>query len=351
MKTVKVCSACGVPKEISGSSRWENNGTINALRTPGQRSLLYEVEGIDGLFRNIEQLVGQSVNRVIAEGKRKNTLQFLEGYFSGIMGALVRTTMGRRRVYTTVASLGAIFGYGHFEVRDIKRGEHVTIYGRNVYCMPLFTGDLLATFNVIERLPASVLIEGEDGGYMITVKRAEKLEEELSSRLEPVILTPKPGNIHFDTCSSCGAPIDLKEWDFDLEEGIITDSTTGRRMASLGIEQVDAVLRELEAELGEEFAAVVLQAQRDYTVSKLGKEEMAKGRSYLRLFLALRGMGNLVEYEHDDIRLKATVENARPPLLVAGILYGIFELLTGRESSIDYTLQDDGTLDVRVEAS
>jgi hypothetical protein len=349
MKKIKVCVACGVPKEISGGSRWENNGTVSAFRTPGQRSLLYEVEGIDGLFRNIEKLVGQSVNRVIAEGKRKNSQQFLEDYFSGVTGLLART-VGRRRVYTTIASLGATFGYGHFEIRDIKRGEYVTIFARNVYSLPLLTGDLVATFNVTERLPASVLIKEEGGGYMITVKRGEESEEELSSRLEPVLLVPKPGNISYDTCSSCGAPLDLKEWRFDLEKGIITDTTTGRRMASLGIEQIDAVLRELEAELGKEFTEVILQAQRDYTVSKLGKEEMAQGQSYIRHFFALRGMGNLVGYEVGDTRLEATVENARPPLLVAGLLYGTFELLSGRGSGIDYTLHDDGTLDVRVEA-
>jgi hypothetical protein len=350
MKRIKVCSVCGVPKEISEGTRWENNGTVSALRTPGQRSLLYEVEGIDGLFRNVEKIVGQSVNRVIAEGKRKNTQEFLEGYFSGITGLLART-VGRRRVYSTIAGLGAIFGYGHFEIRDIKRGEYVTIYGRNVYSLPLLVGDLLATFNVTERLPAEVHIEERGDGYMITVNRGEKTEEDLSSRLEVIPLVPKPGDIHFDPCRACGAPIDLRKWRFDTEEGIITDTTTGRRMASMGIDQIDAVLRELEAELGKEFAEIILQAQRDYAVSNLGKEEMAQGRSYVRHFFALRGMGNLVEYEVNDARLEAVVENARPPLLVAGILYGIFELLSGRESGIDYDLHDDGSLHIRVEAN
>lgn len=269
-------------------------------------------------------------------------------YLSGVTGLLART-VGRRRVYASIARLGATFGYGHFEVRDIKRGEYATIFARNIYCLPLLTGDLVAAFNVTERLPADILIEEEGGGYMIKIKRGEESEGELSSRLEPVLLVPKPGNIRYDTCSFCGAPIDLKEWRFDLEEGIITDTTTGRRMATMGMDQIDAVLRELEAELGKEFAEVILQAQRDYTVSKLGKEEMAQGQSYIRHFLSLRGMGNLVGYELDETRLEATVENARPPLLVAGILYGIFELLTGRESGIDYTLHDDGTLDVRAE--
>lgn len=349
MKKIQVCASCGVPKEISEGSRWENDGTISALRTPGQRSLFYEVEGIDSLFRNIGEIIGLPVNRIIAEGKRKNTLDFLEGYFSGIMGMLART-IGRRRIYMTIADLGAIFGYGHFEIMDVKRGEYVKIIGRNIYSLPLLMGDLLATFNFTERLPASVLVEEKDGGQIITIRRGEKPEEELSSRLEPVPYAPKPGDIRFEKCASCGAPTEMKSWDFDLEEGVITDNTTGRRMASMGIDQIDAVLRELQEELGEEIITVILQAQRDYTRSDLEADEMGKGHSYLRHFFALRGMGNLVSYELDGSRLEASIENARPPLLVAGIMYGIFELLSAVEGKLEYELLDDGTLEVKVTA-
>jgi hypothetical protein len=346
---IKVCDSCGVPREISKSSCWGSGGTISSLRTPGQRSLFYEAEGIDGLFRNVEALVGQSVNRIVAEGKRKNSLDYLEVYFSGVKGVLARS-VGRRRVYMTIADLAAIFGYGHFEVLEIKRGEYVRVYGRNLYCIPLLTGDLMATFNVIEGLPASVLVEEEDAGQMITVSRGERPDEELSARLEPELLIPKPGDIRFDTCASCGAPADLKDFDFYLEEGIITDTNTGRRMASLGIDQVDAVLRELHAELGEEVAAVILQAQRDYVKGNLGVGEMGRGYPYVRRFLALRGLGNLVEYECDDDRMYAVIENARPPLLVAGIMWGIFELLSSLEGELRYELGDEGTLEVDIAA-
>ncbi len=350
MKKIKVCSSCGVPREISKSSLWGSGGTISSLRTPGQRSLFYEAEGIDGLFKNIEALVGQSVNRIVAEGKRKNSLDYLEVYFSGVKGMLARS-VGRRRVYMTIADLAAVFGYGHYELVEIERGEYVKVYGRNMYCIPLLTGDLMATFNVIERLPASVLVEDKDDGQIITITKGEKPDEELSSRLEPVLLTPKPGDIRFDTCPSCGAPADLKDFDFYLEEGIITDKSTGRRMASLGIDQVDAVLRELEAELGEEIATVILQAQRDYVKSNLGVGEMGRGYDYIRHFLALRGLGNLVEYEFADGRMEAVIENARPPLLAAGIMYGIFELLSSLEGELQYELGDEGTLRVNITAA
>jgi hypothetical protein len=350
MKKIKVCASCGVPKELSVESNWGSDGTISSLANTGQRSLLYETEGINSLFGNIEALVGQSVNRIVAEGKRKESLNFLQDYFSGVKGMLARS-IGRRRVYMTIASLAAIFGYGHFELMDIKKGAYVKVYGRNMYCTPLLTGDLMAAFNIIERLPANVHVDEKDGGQIITVRQGEEPDEELSSRLEPVILPPKPGNIHFDICASCAAPTGLTSCDFDFEEGIITDTKTGRRMAFLTVDQIDAVLRELEEELGEDIVAVILQAQRDYIKNNFGAEEMGKGYQYLRYFLALRGLGNLVKYEIDDAGMEAVIENARPPLLVAGIMHGIFELLSALEGKIEYRTLDDGTLEVKVTAA
>ncbi|RJP34674.1 MAG: hypothetical protein C4536_02435 [Actinobacteria bacterium] len=349
MKELKACPECGVPDEVSQSTRWESNGTIAGLRTPGQRSLYFEVAGINGLFENIEKQVGQSVNRIIIEGKRKNTLEYLEDYFSGVMAAMVRS-LGRRRIYMAIARLGAVAGYGNFEILEIKRGEHVRVYGRNIYSIPLLKGDLMAAFNFTERLPASVTMQEKEDGYLMKIEPGEKPDEDLSSRLEPVLSHPKPGDIHYDTCALCGAPAELKNWLFDLGEGTITNGTTGRRLASLGIDQVDAVLRELQAELGEDFENIILQAQRDYVKDVLGAEEMGGGKPYLRRFFALRGMGNLVSYELGDDRLRAVVENARPPLMVAGILYGIFELLTERAGEIDYSLRDGGDLEVEVAA-
>ena len=347
MSSIKVCSHCGVPLEISKGSRWENNGTISALATPGQRSLWYEGEGFNTLFRNIEELVGLPIDRIIIEGKRKNSLEYLQDFLSGIRGFLARALM-RRKVYNSISDLGAIFGYGHFDVLDIAKGEQVKIYGRNIYSIPLLMGDLMATFNVMEGLSADIEVEEDNGGFLFTITPGDQPESELTSRLQIQALTPKPGDLSYDPCPKCGLPLDLMEYEWNLDEGTITDSSTARQMASLGMEHIDAVFRELEAELGEDIARVIVQAQRDYTKQVLTEEELEGGSGYFNRFFALRGMGNLVQFDMSDDALAATVENASPPLMVAGILQGIFEASTAKESSIEHTRGDDGTLKVSV---
>lgn len=349
MPKIKVCPECGVPRVLSRGNKWESDGSISAVITEGKRGLFYEVDGFNGLFANLERSMGLPIDHIIAEGNRKNSLEYLQGLFHGIRGVLARSIF-HRRVYNSIADLGAIFGYGHFEILDVKPGESVKVYGRNIYCMPMFTGDLMGTFNMMERLPARLDIEERDGGHVITVTEGDRPEEEFSSRLETEAVSLKPGDIDYERCPECGLPTDFENLEFDLKEGIITDRVTGRRMATTGMEQTAAIFRELEAELGEDVVEAILDAQRAYIKDTMDRQEMEKGYPYLRRFLAFRGMGNLVRYDLRGDGLDAAVDNASPPLLVAGMLQGIFELLSGSESDLTYRRGEDGTLEVNVKA-
>jgi len=208
----------------------------------------------------------------------------------------------------------------------------------------------MAAFNIMQGLSAQVKIEEKEDGYVFTVVPGEDPELELSSRLETEALPVKPGDIDFEQCPRCGVPLYFKECTWDFDEGTITDNMTGRNMSSLGMEHIAAVFRELEAELGEDIARVIMTAQRDYIKGALLKKELEKGYPYFVLFFALRGMGNLVQFDMSDNALAAAVENASPPLMVAGILQGIYEAKSDRESTCDYKRGDDGTLSVSIQA-
>lgn len=349
MSKIKVCPECGVPRILSDGNRWESNGSISAIVTEGKRGFFCEASGFTELFSNLEKSMGMSIDRIVSEGNRKNSAEYLQGLFSGFKGTLARTFF-HSRVYESITDLGTIFGYGHFEILDIRRGKSVTVYGRNIYCVPMFIGDLAGTFNVMEDLPAKVDIREEGLGQIITVTEGEKPEEELTSRLQTAPARMKPGDIAYKRCPSCGLPTEFDNLVFDFEEGVITDKVTGRRMTTTGMEQIVAIFRELEAELGEDVVQAILDAQRLYVRGALDREEMEQGYPYLRRFLAFRGMGNMVSYDLRSDGLDAVVENASPTLLLAGMLQGIFELLSDRESACEYRLREEGTLEIAIRA-
>src|SRR5690606_23413346 len=125
-------------------------------------------------------------------------------------------------------------------------------------------------------------------------------------------------------------------------------TVTGRHMAFLGPEEIEIILRELEVELGEDIPRTIVEAQRQYVIEALGQSEFEKSPGYLRRQLAMRGLGNLVDLDLANERLDVVVENASPSLLVAGIMQGIYELITGNTSSYDLDRDGDGTLRMTV---
>lgn len=346
----KACSYCGVPREFSRENRWNSDGTVTQTANPDHRVIFYEAEGMDRLIGNLEDLVGVPLDRIVIEGKRKSTLNYLESMFSGVKLFLIRTFL-RRKVYETISGRGSVLGYGHYDLLHVKAGDHIDVFGRNIYSLLLFSGDLAAVFNKVEGLPAELSFEEMDDGYKITVSQGKELEEEIASRLQRRVIPRKPGDISYKRCPSCGMPLEFIGYTWDLEEGTITDDATGRRMAVLGAEGIDSIFRELEQELGEEVSRTIVEAQRQYVVETLQSGEMEQGIDYLVRQVALRGMGNLVDYRLHRDSLEAVVENAVPPLLVAGMLQGIYELLSGRASTCRYGRGDDGTLAVEIESA
>ena len=348
MAGTRVCSYCGVPREFSKENSWNSDGTITQTKNPDHRVLFYEAEGMNRMLSNLEELVGVLIDRIVIEGKRKSTYHYLQGMFSGIKLLIIKALL-RRRVYETISARGAMLGYGHYELLDFKAGEYIKVFGRNIYSRTLFSGDIAAVFNLVEGIPAGLEFEEKDGGMVITVVPGEELEGEIATRLERKVLKPTPGEISYDRCPKCGIPSEFKDYTWDLEEGTITDDNTGRRMAILGSEGIESVFRELEAELGEEIARTIIEAQRIYVIETLHPEEVQQHPDYLVRQLALRGMGNVVSFDLSEGGIRATVDNALPHLLVVGLLQGIFELFSGSGSKCEYELDDRGRLSFSAE--
>jgi hypothetical protein len=349
MKKDAVCGRCGVPRDFSNNQTWGDNGTITQAGNERFRVVILDVDLVSGIFSGIQEMLGIPIDHITTEAKRKGTVEYILQLFSGFKLSLLRA-FAHRQAYERLTIVGAQFGYGHFEVRDVRRKKYAVAYGRNIYYMPFMLGDLQATFNVVEGLSAQVGLEEKDGGYLFNLHPGEE-DFELASRMQRSLIPPKPGDVRFERCGSCGAPLALEGLVWDLHEGILTDTARGQRLCVIDPEQVDSVLRELETELGEDISRAIIDVARRHTVATFELDESSREDAYINRFLSLRGLGNLVRYDCGTHYLQAVIDNASPPLLVTGMLQGICDLIKGGSSECVFTRSRDGSLQLDINAA
>ncbi|MBN2169180.1 MAG: hypothetical protein JW738_08040 [Actinobacteria bacterium] len=349
MTKSKNCSYCGVPEAFHADVQWTSDGTIHQKWNPDHRRFFYETSGLDLLFKNLKELLGDTIDHIVVEAVRKTTYDYFDSLFSGIKGQAIRA-LPRKKLYEKVAEMGPTFGIGHLELMDVKRHDYVKIRGRNIYSTLLHKGDLVGIYNSIEGVPAEVHVEENGGSCVFTITAGDKSSDDLSERLERVVLPRKPGELDFKKCPDCGLPLYLNDCHWNIGEGIITDNKTKRNMSLIGPEGLDAIFRELEDELGEDIPRIIIEAQRRYVVDTFKPTELGQEAENLEFLLALRGMGNLVQFILGDDLMQAVVENADPPLMVAGMLEGFFELITVKKSESEYIQSNDGTLEIRIKS-
>ncbi|MGQ9476367.1 MAG: hypothetical protein ACUVSI_09790 [Actinomycetota bacterium] len=176
--------------------------------------------------------------------------------------------------------------------------------------------------------------------------------EVLKERLELTFYHPTEGDLELERCERCGSPLKLSEtcaW--DLENGIVTNRATGYRMAVLGPGLMDTVFEALEWELGEEIPRLVVDAQRRFTREGFVPMDLTMGLPELREQFALRGLGNLRELEVGEKGASLTLENSCMQLLLVGTLQGTYERAFRRDSSVDWEVDEEGSLRVEVKGT
>jgi len=366
------CPSCHVPLFIGKELWWGDDGVIHLARSPHNRMVLYESNIIDNLFRGVEEIIGLSIEHIVIESRRREVRKYIEGVFpawmrrplvalnetlSGVpvlggMAALARRSLGKA-LAGRVFEVGRVYGYGDarlgplWEEGDVHPWRSTVV--RRPYSVLFFAAECLASVEAFEgREHRVVYRQLEDGVYLFEVRPGEHpvaLRERLERRRYPL----KPGDVHYERCPECGVPREVARLDWDLERGIITDPESGRRMALFGPHAVDAVLRDLEAELGEEVPAAVVEAQRRYVKSRAGGENWRRrGTTFLRMG-ALRGLGYVARFEADEKRLSVTIHNACMPYLSVGMAQALYETAMGRDrSEAHWRLGDDGDLEMEI---
>jgi len=373
MSQTELCAECEVPLMIGREQKWDNNGVIPLALNPRRRSVFYESDVVDNLFEGIGDLIGVPVDHMVIESRRRDVRRFIERTFPSQIEESIRlqeemesekdpevrevkrrNLLEIRKFYNfQVNEVGKIYGYGNIQFSD--RWDKADDYAwrtqviSNPHSMLFYPAEMLGSVEGFDQ--ADMRVEYEETGedtYAVTAHPGSH-PVELKQRLRRKRYEFKPGDIEFERCSTCGVPLEVARCKWDLEAGTIIDSFTGRRMAIYGPQAMEAVLDDLEAELGEVIPEAVIESQRRYIKSAWKEEEWRKDASAFRRMIAARGVGNLTHFEGDRQGLTLTIENSCMHLLMVGAIQALVEMAYRAEgSNYEWDITEDGDLTVSI---
>ncbi|MBN2027431.1 MAG: hypothetical protein JW854_11795 [Actinobacteria bacterium] len=349
---MKTCSVCGAPKKLTGNHKWLSGGTIVEKNNPSHRMIFVENDNILEVFKLIQEILGLSLEKVVIESQRKATYDYVNSILPAVIRKIVRFT-SYRPVVRNLTMLGKTYGLGDVSLLDMHikggEGDYVKLGIRNPFFLPAFCGMVAGAMEVVTGHDCSVSYQEKSPGYYEVTTFVSTHPKEFVERLHWREYGNKPGDAVLDECPGCGGPSILADYDFDIEAGTISRRASGRRMVIDGPAEFEAILDELERELGEDISQILIEAQRRFVKMGFYDTDEVQDVGTFRDHLALRGFGNLKEISFAGGRLSVHLENPCLHLLLVGLVLGFFELVFKREGRVDWELADGGDLRVEVE--
>ncbi|RJP27704.1 MAG: hypothetical protein C4536_13385 [Actinobacteria bacterium] len=354
MKATGTCGECGVPLGIASNLNWNANGTITQKGDPRHRLVFFESDNLDRLWNRLSQILGvttEHIWEVVIGSKSRATRAFLHRTLPWGVSFLAHF-VGYRSMIKTIESQGLVMGYGKITVggQYPRRGrpERVTVYIEDPYSLPFFCGDFKGAAEVLEKRWAGIdwqALDSRRHQVDVTMREARLEDESFMLREE---IAGKPGDMGYELCGTCGTPLDLRQFTWDLEAGIIRDSRSGRRLAFFGTAGMLAVFDELVHELGERVIDAVIEVERENALAALSVEEARSGYQGLRYLAAIRGLGLISSLEMEGDRLTLRMSNPSLPGYIVGLAVAVFELVSGRRGKPAWSIEPDTDLYVEI---
>ncbi len=353
MSEMAFCPECGVPGYVTGEHTWLNNGEIVQKRDLRNRMVFFEGENIDPLLSNIEEIIGLPIEHIVITTVRRA----VSAYVSLLVPEDVKEKIQKKEldpvpIALAMMDVGKMMGYGgqelvgyQYEGRD---DDYYTVKMLEPFSVPIVCGTIVGAVEAVlggDR-GFNYKKEGPDT-YVVTVFPSPH-PEELERRM---LLSPydhRDGDVDLERCAGCGGPAALSAYLWDMERGTCVNKESGRRMVMIGPQELDLIFAELEQELGEAISEVVVEAQRRFTRSGFYSLDDVGSEEEFRDLLAVQGLGNMRGIKVNREGLRMRLENAALPLMLVGIMQGVYENALDVESRVEWKLSGEGDLDIEV---
>jgi hypothetical protein len=351
---LKLCPKCGAPQEQAKECLWLNSGAIVLAADMMRRQCLIESENLDRMFAVLKEMGMRDIHDVVIGIARSRRAGRTRENIPAEVRSMVRNgLLSLEALFPNLRADTRFHGFGDCKLGGFRYEDggdnYLTIEVSNCYSQELFLGafvglceaflDLRLSFAVKDLsknlCEMQVLLPGESTPFVESLPGEEYCHRD--------------GDIELERCAKCGSPALLSGFTWNPTAGIIRNSI-GSRMVILDPQVLDMIFKEAEERLGRPASAAIIDCQRRFTHSR-GKVFYRFDVDEIRAELAVRGLGELKEFEVDSSRLAMRIDNAACPLIVAGSMQALFESCSGRESMIDWESPESGTLAVEVTAA
>jgi hypothetical protein len=363
---ISVCPECGVPETLTQEHLWLNNGEFVQTRQQDARLAFFECDNFDPLYRNIGEIIGVPIERMIIDITARGFQSYLSRFIPRELKDLLRNLNpddeagvqqcdkileGLNETSMTIARMN---GNGRYEVKELRYQHLDTDFARiwiyEPYSIPTVVGGFLGQVRAMLGTSDNEVEYHQISPYVWEMNTYPVLvpDKELRQRLPLRAFVHRDGDIELERCSSCGGPAVLARYRWRLERGIIMNSFTHRRMAILGPTLLDHVFEELERELGDVIPQTVVEAQRRFVKTGFYSTEVIKDEGDMRQQFALRGLGNVREIKMGAKGVRLRIDGAIMHLMIVGLVQGLFEIAFDMESHAEWELSEDGDLTIEI---
>lgn len=280
------CGTCGVPRLVSFMHKWRDDGILES-KLGRARGVFIEREVFAGTLDRIQDELGISLDSIMIEAKSHDAKLYVDDVLSGVLGKLTRFKPFRKYGYVFMTLQAAYIGLANAQVLSYKLGRHLAGRAENVYHPVLFAGDVAGAFESIERSRCRPSLGKIDGFFYLHADAIEAPRR--PGRLAPERVPEIAAKAGYRRCPSCSVPVEVGDFRWKPKEGKIIDSRTGEWVIYIDVEGLNAILRELEKELGEDIPRLVYRFTRDY-YSRLIAGERPSFMTDLS-FMKFRGFG------------------------------------------------------------
>lgn len=272
MAETKLCPECKVPELITSQYLWLNSGVMVMSNNLSRRVGVIESENLDPLYYGIGEIIGTPIDHLVIDIVRRGTVDYGKNLIPPeVMGMIRNRILSLDIIVDVMISTAKLNGFGKYELVEIRlegdRDDYSIVRVTKPFSLLLCAGTQAGSGEILSDNSFDVVYKEISSSMYELRSYVSEHTEEIEERLPIKEYQHRDGDIELERCATCGGPGALSGFKWHLDEGMIMNDWTGRRMAMIGPEIQDPLFEELEKELGETIPQAVVEAQRRFMKS------------------------------------------------------------------------------------